>query len=178
MVVQKIAPAIPRVIVGVLRILLHFGMIDLLYDVDTIRLIREAEVPLEQGCHRAAHRVHTDVFGVEIVRERGKRGSLLKRAVREQIALERAEQIGNLRDQLIGFELLEHCNQDPLLTVDAVYIALLIGSKPVARLTDATVVQKRLPVDMLHAFLIGPPLDFEADVHVVFQSAAEIDEIL
>ena len=159
-------------------ILLRLDAVDLFDHVHAVLLIGKAEIPLEERRRGAAHGIHADVVRVEIVGEYGKRRGLCRRAVREQIAVERFDDLGDLRDQAIDLHLTEQRDQHALLAVDAVRIARFAGRKTVYALADAAVIQEALSVYVLQTLFIRTALDLEADVHVVLQTAAQIDEIL
>ena len=178
MIIQHIAPTVASVVQRVLSPLLCADTVDVLDDVHAVVLIGEQEVPLEQRLRAAAHRVHTDVLRIQVICERRERRRLRIRTVGEQIAVECFENIGDLRDQLIRLHLPEHCDQHALLTVDTVRIALLVCRKSVHALAHAAVIQKALPVYVLQALFIGTSLDLERNVHVVFQTAAQVDQFL
>ena len=98
-------------------------------------------------------------------------------AVGEQITVEGFQNLRNLRNQLVCLHLTEQCDQNALLAVDAVGVALFVRGKTVDALAYAAVIQESLSVDVLQALFICASLNLERDIHVIFKPAAQIDQI-
>ena len=178
MAVQHIAPTVSRIGERILSITFRIDIIDLFNDIDTIVLIGKAEIPLKQRMRRSAHRVHSDVFGIKIISERGKCGRLSERTVGKQIAVKCIDDLRDLRDQLICFHLFEHCDEHTLLSVDTINITLFFRRDTVLRFSYAAIIQKSLTVNVLQSFFIITSLNMIIKLQVIVQSAAKINKIL